>query len=112
MGLQLDILVGCTASTNNKTVKANLGSGAWYSQTFAGNNASLCVEKKACALQGDTILSNALAAPGHGVASGAPVTFSPSGGFKSDQTFAIVGSLATANEVMTLEAWQLRINGT
>lgn len=112
MGLQLDILVGCTASTNNKTVKANLGSGAWYSQTFAGNNASACVEKKACALQGDTILSNALAAPGHGLSTGAIVSFSPSGGFASDQTFAILGSLSTANEVMTLEAWQLRINGT
>lgn len=111
MGLQLDILIGCTASSNNKTVKANIGSGAWYSQTFAGNNASLCVEKKACALEGDTILSNALAAPGHGLSTGAVVSFSPSGGFAATQVFGIVGSLSTADESMTLEVWHLRING-
>lgn len=111
MALQLDILINCTASTNNKTVKANLGTGAWYSQTFAGNNGSLCVEKKACAIQGDTILSNALAAPGHGLSSGAIVSFSPSGGFASNQTLQILGSLSTADEVMTLEAWQLKVNG-
>ena len=112
MGLQLDILIGCTGSTNNKTVKANVGTGAWYAQTFAANHESLCVEKKACAIAGDTILSNALAAPGHGLSNGAIVTFSPSGGFAAAQTFQILGSLSTADEVMTLEAYQLRINGT
>ena len=111
MSLQLDILVGCTGSSNNKTVKANLGSGAWYSQTFAGSNQSVCVEKKACALAGGEILSSALAAPGHGLSAGAVVKFSPSGGFGTAQTFQILGSLSTADEVMTLEAWQLKGNG-
>ena len=111
MGLELDILIGCTGSTNNKTVKANYGSGAWYSQTFAGSNQSLCVEKKACVPSAGNILSNALAAPGHGLSSGAIVSFSPSGGFASAQTFQILGSLATADEFMTLEAWKLRLNG-
>lgn len=111
MGLELDILIGCTGSTNNKTLKANYGSGAWYSQTFAGSNQSLCVEKKACVPSAGTILSNALAAPGHGLSSGAIVTFSPSGGFTVAQTFQILGSLATAGEFMTLEAWKLRLNG-
>jgi hypothetical protein len=111
MSYQLDLLFGMTGSTNNKTVKANYGTGAWYSQTFAGSNQSLCVEKKACAPSAGNILSNALAAPGHGLAAGAPVTFSPSGGFTVAQTFQIVGSLATAGEFMTLEAWKLRLNG-
>jgi len=34
------------------------------------------------------------------------------GGFAAAQTFQILGSMATANEVMTLEAYQLRVNGT
>ncbi len=34
-----------------------------------------------------------------------------SGGFTVAQTFQILGSLATAGEFMTLEAWKLRLNG-
>jgi hypothetical protein len=111
MGLQLDILVGCTGSTNDKTVKAILGGESWYDQTFAANHQSLCVEKKACALPGGEILSNALASPGHGLSNGAVLTFSPTGGFAVNQTFEIVVSIEVADEFITLEAWQLRVNG-
>jgi hypothetical protein len=112
MGLQLDILVGCTGSTNDKTVKAVLGGEEWYDQTFAANHQSLCVEKKACALEGGVIMSNALAAPGHGLSNGAVHTLEPTGGFEADQVFEIVVSIAEADEFVALEAWQLRINGT
>ena len=111
MGIEWDALISCTGSSNNKTVKANWGSGAWYSQTFAGSNQSICIEKKACILASGDFLSNALAAPGHGLASGAVVQFTPSPAITAAQTFEILGSLATANEFIKLDAWSLRING-
>jgi hypothetical protein len=111
MSLELDMLFSCTGSSNNKTVKANLGSAAWYSQTFASSFQSLCVEKKACVISSTDIISNALAAPGHGTATGANVTMTPSGGVGAAQDFTIVGSIANAGEFLTLNAWSLKING-
>jgi hypothetical protein len=111
MSLELDLLFSCTGSANNKTVKANLGSAAWYSQTFASSFQSLCVEKKACVLSSTDIISNALAAPGHGTATGANVTMTPSGGIGAAQDLTIVGSLANAGEFLTLNVWSLKING-
>jgi hypothetical protein len=111
MSLELDMLFSCTGSSNNKTVKANLGSAAWYSQTVASSFQSLCVEKKACVLSSTDIISNALAAPGHGAATGANVTMTPSGGIGAAQNFTIVGSLANAGEFLTLNVWSLKING-
>jgi len=111
MVLELDMLFSCTGSSNNKTFKANLGSAAWYSQTIASNFQSLCVEKKACVLSATDIISNALAAPGHGTATGANVTMTPSGGVGAAQDLTIVGSLANAGEFLRLEAWGVKING-
>jgi hypothetical protein len=112
MSLELDLLFSCTGSSNNKTVKVNLGLAAWYSQTFASSFQSLCVEKKACVLSSTDIISNALAAPGHGTATGANVTMTPSGGIGAAQDLTIVGSLANAGEFLTLNVWSLKINGT
>jgi hypothetical protein len=111
MSLELDMLFSCTGSANNKTVKANLGSAAWYSQTFASSFQSLCVEKKACVLSSTDIIANALAAPGHGTATGANVTMTPSGGIGAAQNLTIVGNLANAGEFLTLNVWSLKING-
>jgi len=111
MSLELDMLFSCTGSANNKTVKVNLGSAAWYSQTFASSFQSLCVEKKACVISSTDIIANALAAPGHGTATGANVTMTPSGGIAAAQDLTIVGSIANAGEFLTLNVWSLRING-
>ena len=111
MNLQLELLVSCTASANNKTVKANLGTAAWYSQTFASSLASLSVDKNAIAVSSADLLSSALAAPGHGTASGTIGTLSPSGGIAAAQNLTIVGSIANAGEFLRLEAWSLKING-
>jgi hypothetical protein len=111
MTMELDLLVSCTGSANNKTVKANLGSAAWYSQTIASSIQSLCVEKKACVLSSGDVLTNALAAPGHGTATGANLILSPSGGISAAQDLTIVGSIANAGEFLRLEAWSLKING-
>ena len=111
MSYQLDLLFGMTGSTNNKTVKANYGSAAWYSQTVAGNIQSVCVEKKACVVDSTTIISNALAAPGHGINTGANVSMTPSGGIAAVQTLQIVGTIATANEFIDLVAWKFKMNG-
>jgi hypothetical protein len=111
MTMELDILVSCTGSANNKTVKANLGSAAWYSQTIASSIQSLCVEKKACVLSSTDVLANALAAPGHGTATGANLILQPSGGIGASQDLTIVGSIANAGEFLRLEAWSLKING-
>ena len=111
MTMELDLLVSCTGSTNNKTVKANLGSAAWYSQTIASSIQSLCVEKKACVLSSTDVLANALAAPGHGTATGSNLLLQPSGGIGASQDLTIVGSIANAAEFLRLEAWSLKING-
>lgn len=111
MTMELDLLVSCTGSANNKTVKANLGSAAWYSQTIASSFQSLCVEKKACVLSSTDVLANALAAPGHGTATGANLILQPSGGVAAAQDFTIVGSISNAAEFLRLEAWSLKING-
>ena len=111
MTMELDLLVSCTGSANNKTVKANLGSAAWYSQTIASSIQSLCVEKKACVLSSTDVLTNALAAPGHGTATGANLILQPSGGIGASQDLTIVGSIANAGEFLRLEAWSLKING-
>ena len=111
MTMELDLLVSCTGSANNKTVKANLGSAAWYSQTIASSIESLCVEKKACVLSSGDVLTNALAAPGHGTSTGANLILSPSGGISAAQNLTIVGSIANAGEFLRLEAWSLKING-
>jgi len=111
MTMELDLLVSCTGSANNKTVKANLGSAAWYAQTIASSIESLCVEKKACVLSSGDVLTNALAAPGHGTSTGANQILSPSGGISAAQNLTIVGSIANAGEFLRLEAWSLKING-
>jgi hypothetical protein len=111
MSYQLDLLFGMTGSTNNKTVKANYGSAAWYSQTVAANIQSVCVEKKACVVDSTTIISNALAAPGHGTSTGANVSMTPSGGIAAVQTLQIVGTISTANEFIDLVSWKLKMNG-
>jgi hypothetical protein len=111
MSYQLDLLFGMTGSTNSKTVKTNYGSAAWYSQTVAGNIQSVCVEKKACVVDSTTIISNALAAPGHGTSTGANVSMTPSGGIAAVQTLQIVGTIATADEFIDLVAWKFKMNG-
>jgi hypothetical protein len=111
MALEVDALFGMTGSANNKTCKILVGDAAWFTLAVAGSNQSLCVEKKACANTATTLLSNALAAPGHGTANGANITMTPTGGFGIAQTFSLVGQIATANEFLTLESWKLKING-
>jgi hypothetical protein len=112
MELEIDALFAMTASANNKIFKINIGDAGWYSQTVAASNASLSVDKQAWANTATTLVSNALAAPGHGASTGANVTMTPTGGFGIAQTFAITGQIATADEFITLEAWNLKITST
>jgi len=112
MELEIDALFAMTASANNKIFKINIGDAGWYSQTVAASNVSLSVDKQAWANTATTLVSNALAAAGHGVSTGANVTMTPTGGFGIAQTFAITGQIATANEFITLEAWNLKITST
>jgi hypothetical protein len=112
MELEIDALFAMTASANNKIFKINIGDAGWYSQTVAASNASLSVDKQAWANTATTLVSNALAAAGHGVSTGANVTMTPTGGFGIAQTFAITGQIAAANEFITLEAWNFNITST
>jgi hypothetical protein len=109
MELEIDAVFGMTGSGNNKIFKVNIGDAGWYSQTVASSNQSLSIDKQAWANSATTLVSNALAAPGHGTSTGANVTMTPTGGFGIAQTFAITGQIATANEFITLEAWNLKI---
>jgi hypothetical protein len=112
MELEIDALFSMTGSANNKTLKVNIGDAGWYSQAVAGSNVSVSLDKQAWANTATTLVSNALAAPGHGASTGANVTMTPTGGFGIAQTFAITGQIATANEFITLEAWNLKITST
>lgn len=109
MHLELNMLFSLTGSTNTKIAAANIGTGAWYSQTVSTNNQSLCVQKLACAVSSSELLSNALAAPGHGLSTLGNVRPTPSGGFTTDQTLTILGTVGTANEFLVLESWNLVI---
>lgn len=111
MELEIDALFSMTASGNSKIFKVNVGDAGWYSQTVASSNASLSIDKQAWANTATTLVSNALAAPGHGTSTGANVTMTPTGGFGIAQTFAITGQIATANEFITLEAWNFKVSG-
>jgi len=111
MELEIDALFSMTGSGNSKIFKANVGDAGWYSQTVAASNASLSVDKQAWANTATTLVSNALAAPGHGASTGTNVTMTPTGGFGIAQTFAITGQIATANEFITLEAWSFKVTG-
>jgi hypothetical protein len=112
MELEIDALFAMTGSANNKTLKVNIGDAGWYSQAVAGSNVSVSLDKQAWANTATTLVSNALAAPGHGASTGANVTMTPTGGFGIAQTFAITGQIATANEFITLEAWSFKITST
>jgi hypothetical protein len=105
--LEFDALFGMTGSTNNKVLKAKLGDQTWYNQTVAGNNQSVCLEKKACASATNTVISNAAASPGHGASTGANVSLTVT--FNAALTFAITVTPATANEFVEITAWKLRI---
>jgi len=111
MELEIDALFAMTGSVNNKIFKVNVGDAGWYSQTVAASNVSLSVDKQAWANTATTLVSNALAAPGHGASTGANVTMTPTGGFGIAQTFAITGQIATANEFITLESWSFKVTG-
>jgi hypothetical protein len=112
MELEIDALFAMTGSANNKIFKVNIGDAGWYSQTVAASNVSLSVDKQAWANTATTLVSNALAAAGHGVSTGANVTMTPTGGFGIAQTFTITGQIAAANEFITLEAWNFNITST
>jgi len=112
MELEIDAVFGMTGSGNSKIFKVKIGDAEWYSQTVAASNQSLSVDKQAWANSATTLVSNALAAPGHGASTGANVTMTPTGGFGIAQTFAITGQIVTANEFITLEAWNLKITST
>jgi hypothetical protein len=112
MELEIDALFAMTGSANNKIIKVNIGDAGWYSQTVAASNVSLTVDKEAWANSATTLVSNALATPGHGLSTNANVTMTPTGGFGIAQTFAITGQIATANEFITLDAWNLKITST
>ena len=109
MHLELNMLFTLTGSTNTKIAAVNLGTGAWYSQTVTTNNQSLCVQKLACVVSNSEILSNALAAPGHGLSTLGNIRPAPSGGFTTNQTLTILGTVGTANEALVLESWNLVI---
>lgn len=115
MSIELNMLFGMTASTNNKVFKANIGSAplgnaTLYSQTVAGNNATLCVERQYCVRDDYTIIGPAENMAGHGVSTVSVLEAQPFGGVSNSHVFSITASLSTADEVVFFEAWKLKFS--
>jgi hypothetical protein len=74
----------------------------------AANNASACAQKLMCTRGGSQIISNASNQVGHGLSTGANVVLTVDA--TQDQTFAFTAQPATANNVVTLEAYKLYVS--
>jgi hypothetical protein len=107
---QLDMLFEMFPSTNNKVFTVNFNTDQMYSQTVAGNNSSLCVERKYC-IQSDTAwLGPAANQAGHGASTGLVTETNIFGGVFAAHTMTILVSPSTADEYITLRAWKFTVS--
>jgi hypothetical protein len=74
----------------------------------AANNASACAQKLMCNRGSSQVISNAANQVGHGLSTGANVVLNVDA--TQNQTFAFTAQPATANNVVTLEAFKLYIS--
>jgi hypothetical protein len=104
--LELFALFSFTATANAKTITATYGGQTFHNSGAVGSSyGSLYLNKIAYARTPGTLISTAAASAGHGYSTGALATLTVD--YSQSQTFAITAMAAVANEVITLEAYDL-----
>jgi hypothetical protein len=104
--LELFALFSFTATTNAKTITATYGGQTFHNSGAVGSSyGSLYLNKIAYARTPGTLVSTAAASAGHGYSTGALATLTVD--YSQSQTFAITAMAAVANEVITLESYDL-----
>ena len=104
--LELFALFSFTATANAKTITATYGGQTFHNSGAVGSSyGSLYLNKIAYARTPGTLISTAAASAGHGYSTGALATLTVD--YSVSQTFAITAMAAVANEVITLEAYDM-----
>ena len=104
--LEMFALFSFTASANAKTITMTYGGQTFHNSGAVGSSyGSLYLNKIAYARTPGTLISTAAASAGHGYSTGALATLTVD--YSVSQTFAITAMAAVANEVITLESYDL-----
>lgn len=104
--LEMFSLFSFTASANAKTITMTYGGQTFHNSGAVGSSyGSLYLNKIAYARTPGTLISTAAASAGHGYSTGALATLTVD--YSVSQTFAITAMAAVANEVITLESYDL-----
>jgi hypothetical protein len=106
-GMEIDALYSLTNSAAAKNIGMSYGGGVLMAVS-AANNASACAQKLMCNRGSSQVISNAANQVGHGLSTGANVVLNVDA--TQNQTFAFTAQPATANNVVTLEAFKLYIS--
>jgi hypothetical protein len=106
-GMEIDALYSLTNSAAAKNIGMTYGGGVLMAVS-AANNASACAQKLMCNRGSSQVISNAANQVGHGLSTGANVVLNVDA--TQNQTFAFTAQPATANNVVTLEAFKLYIS--
>jgi hypothetical protein len=106
-GMEIDALYSLTNSASAKNIGMTYGGGVLMAVS-AANNASACAQKLMCNRGSSQVISNAANQVGHGLSTGANVVLNVDA--TQNQTFAFTAQPATANNVVTLEAFKLYIS--
>jgi hypothetical protein len=104
--IEINALFSLTNSANAKNLNMTFGGSAIFTLASA-NVASVSVQKNIVNRGGSQIVSNTVAATGHGASTGAVVTLAIN--TNVDQTFAITAQPTTANELVQLEYYNMHI---
>ena len=104
--LEMFALFSFTATANAKTITMTYGGQTFHNSGAVGSSyGSLYLNKIAYARTPGTLVSTAAASAGHGYSTGALATLTVD--YSQSQTFAITAMAAVANEVITLEVYDL-----
>jgi hypothetical protein len=106
-GMEIDALYSLTNSAAAKNIGMSYGGGVLMAVS-AASNASACAQKLMCNRGSSQVISNAANQVGHGLSTGANVVLNVDA--TQNQTFAFTAQPATANNVVTLEAYKLYIS--
>jgi hypothetical protein len=106
-GMEIDALFSLTNSAAAKNIGMSYGGGVLMAVS-AANNESACAQKLMCNRGSSQVISNAANQVGHGLSTGANVVLTVDA--TQNQTFAFTAQPATANNVVTLEAYKLYIS--
>ena len=105
--MEANVLFSMTSAAVNKVIELEYAGNDLYNSGNLTTTVTANVNKIAWARGAGKIVTGPAAATGHGSSSNAYQEFTVA--YSADQTFAIKATIATANNVVTLEGYQLTI---